>query len=566
MPQARTIDGIGRGATRELAMSTPIVSGWDVGQVQPGWPLGSIRAEAYPWVPRVCVWELTLACNLRCHHCGSVAGRPRRGELSLERCLKLVDELAALGCELVTLSGGEPTLKRGWDVIARAIFDRGMLVNMVTNGVTRNERHAIDLAERALAAGMCNVGVSLDGPPHIHDRIRGPGTFLRTLATIRTFVSLGLPVGVLTTVNRWNLPHLEATRRIARDAGATQFRVQLAKPMGRLADHAGALPDDDFVLSPEDLLTLIPELARMARLDEIRVHVGDSIGYYGPHDEALRGRRWDGQPQCWRGCQAGLSAIGIEADGTVKGCLSLQARPGDVDPFAEGNVKEHTLAEIWRAPGAFAYNRQHTRAQLTGPCARCAHAERCRGGARCVSSAAIGSVTEDPYCWFLVSGEIDRQQGDTPSDTRRSLRSARCVASIGALAAMAGCGSDPQSGDVADVTSDTAEVVDTSDTTPETDGTPPTDTLDDTGPTDVADVADVADTDVPDVADTDATDTDVSDVVDTVDGEVLDCSVVCCACEYGMIPDEVWQACCKICEDACCDCDYGVPPPPQCCP
>lgn len=526
-------------------MSTPIVSGWDLGQGPSLAPIGNIHAELYPWVPRVCVWELTLACNLRCVHCGSVAGRPRVGELSLERCLKLVDELHALGCELVTLSGGEPTLKRGWDVIARAIADRGMWVNMVTNGVTRSDRHTVDIAERALAAGMCNVGVSLDGPPQIHDRIRGPGTFLRTFKTIKTFTSMGLPVGVLTTINRWNLPHLDTTRRLARDAGATQWRVQLAKPMGRLAGHSGhggVIPGDDFVLAPNDLRELIPELARMASLaesDRIKVQVGDSIGYFGPHDAILRGRRWDGRPQCWRGCQAGLSAIGIEADGTVKGCLSLQARRGEVDPFAEGNVRDHPLPEIWRAPNAFAYNRQHTRAQLTGPCARCVHAEQCRGGARCVSAAALDSLTEDPYCWFLVSGEIDHKVQPPPM----SARTARYIASMGALAAMTGCGAEPKSGDTTDVLPDSGEVLDTNDT------------------------SDTSDTDVPDSIDT--TDTsDTSDTTDTTDpdGEVLDCSVVCCSCEYGMIPDDIWQACCKVCEDACCDCDYGVPPPPQCCP
>ncbi len=27
-------------------------------------------------VPRRCVFEATLGCNLRCRHCGSMAGRP----------------------------------------------------------------------------------------------------------------------------------------------------------------------------------------------------------------------------------------------------------------------------------------------------------------------------------------------------------------------------------------------------------------------------------------------------------------------------------------------------------
>ncbi|MGA9657100.1 MAG: radical SAM protein, partial [Polyangia bacterium] len=59
-------------------------------------------------VPRACAWELTLGCNLRCRHCGSAAGPRRADELTLEECLRVADELGALGCQRATLTGGEP--------------------------------------------------------------------------------------------------------------------------------------------------------------------------------------------------------------------------------------------------------------------------------------------------------------------------------------------------------------------------------------------------------------------------------------------------------------------------
>ena len=68
------------------------------------------------FTPRACVWELTLAYNLRCKHCGSFAGSQRDDELSLEENLKIADQLAALGCRRVTLSGGEPTLNPDWRI------------------------------------------------------------------------------------------------------------------------------------------------------------------------------------------------------------------------------------------------------------------------------------------------------------------------------------------------------------------------------------------------------------------------------------------------------------------
>jgi len=46
----------------------------------------------------------------------------------------------------------------------------------------------------------------------------------------------------------------------------------------------------------------------------------------------------------------------------------------------------------------------------------------------------------------------------------------------------------------------------------------------------------------------------------------ISCANVCCLCDYGIIPEDVWKECCDPCKDVCCDCDYGEPPPPQCCP
>ena len=51
-------------------------------------PLSPLAKEArclmgFDGLPLVLAWELTLACNLRCKHCGSAAGFPRRNELNL---------------------------------------------------------------------------------------------------------------------------------------------------------------------------------------------------------------------------------------------------------------------------------------------------------------------------------------------------------------------------------------------------------------------------------------------------------------------------------------------------
>ena len=76
--------------------------------------------------PHYAVWELTLRCDLACHHCSSRAGRARPDELSTERALALVVELRDLGIEEVTLIGGEAYLRSDWLDIVRAVRASGM--------------------------------------------------------------------------------------------------------------------------------------------------------------------------------------------------------------------------------------------------------------------------------------------------------------------------------------------------------------------------------------------------------------------------------------------------------
>ena len=556
--------------------------------------------EGSPFRPLNCVWEVTLACDLRCKHCGSRAGHAREHELTTVEALSMVDQLAELECELVTLSGGEPLLRDDWDVIARACADRGMKVNLVTNGVGVTP----EVARRAVDAGLCNVAVSLDGPEAVHDAIRGRGTFARSCQGLRVLRDAGMSTAVMTTVHRSTIDHLAETRRVAIDVGAAMWRLQLGKPMGCL--------DESDTIDPQRLLDLIPWLAAMKREGGIHVAVGDSLGYYGPHDRTLRGWGWRGRNERWQGCQAGRFAIGLESDGGVKGCLSIQGWHDEGTDLARvGTVREAPLAALWFDPEPFAWNRTFDPASLSGECARCAKARTCRGGATCVTTAVHGKPGDDPYCYLRVSGQ-HRGSGVTQAVTR-------AAAAALLVASLAACETDPaeRPGDTlggADARADVAaDVVQPDAVHPDapamdanaceygcepgcgcdagTDHAQPdvADVTPDQTPADVTDVKpDVDCSNVCCLCDYGIIPEDVyqqccapqPDVVEpapdvtpdappadaTADTPAIDCKNVCCMCDYGIIPEDVWKECCDPCANACCDCDYGEPPPPQCCP
>ncbi len=343
------------------------------------------------YVPRSCVWEVTTRCNLACAHCGTNAvGKPRQDELDTEACLDVVEQLAVLGNRHITLSGGEPTLRKDWVQIARAAADRKITVNMVTNGQSDPRL----LAKGAAEARLVSVAVSLDGLEPTHDLIRARGAFARTAETIRVLSDHGFWVDVMMTLNQINIGEIEDVARLAASLGARGFRVQLGKPMGKQTHR------DDLTLRPAHLLVVLPLLGKLATSSGLVVRIGDSIGYYSEAERALRGARC-GQG-CWTGCYAGCQAIGIQADGGIKGCLSLQPRAGEEDVFVEGNVRQHSLPYLWNRKGAFAYNRSFTLDQLDGMCAQCSHARLCRGGAKCVAHAYTGGLGHDPMCYLAA--------------------------------------------------------------------------------------------------------------------------------------------------------------------
>lgn len=119
------------------------------------------------------------------------------------------------------------------------------------------------------------------------------------------------------------------------------------------------------------------------------IGAADNIGYYTEAEERLRGNV--GTP--FLGCRAGLSGIGIDSVGNVRGCESMYD-----DFFIEGNLRERTLRDIWNDPGAFAYNRRFTPTALTGKCARCRYGSRCAGGCRSYNYFSCGKLYESPRC------------------------------------------------------------------------------------------------------------------------------------------------------------------------
>jgi MoaA/NifB/PqqE/SkfB family radical SAM enzyme len=127
-----------------------------------------------------CAFELTLRCNAKCLHCGSDAKDERVRELSTDEAIKMIEDVASLGCKRFTFSGGEPFLRRDWPELAKSVNDAGMNLEAITNGLLVEKQ-----AEAIIAAGFFTVGFSVDGPHEIHDELRRDGKITSHFNVVR---------------------------------------------------------------------------------------------------------------------------------------------------------------------------------------------------------------------------------------------------------------------------------------------------------------------------------------------------------------------------------------------
>lgn len=334
--------------------------------------------------PIYAVWEITLACDLACRHCGSRAGRARPDELSTAEALDAVDQLAALGTLEVTLIGGEAYLRADWLDIVRRLHGHGIVVSMTTGGRGLTG----EIVTAAKEAGLDGVSVSIDGDEATHDRLRGvTGSYRAAIAAMVACRDAGMRVACNTQINRLSLPCLPELLETIAANGIHAWQLQITVPMGRAAD------EPDVLLQPYDLLDVLPMLARLrARCDElgVRLWTGNNIGYFGPHEATLRGRAgmtYGGS------CGAGMSTLGIEANGAIKGCPSLPT-----EAWTGGNLRDARLVDIWERSTPLRYTRDRTVRDLWGFCATCYYADECRAGCTWTSVVTLGRPGNNPYC------------------------------------------------------------------------------------------------------------------------------------------------------------------------
>jgi len=240
-------------------------------------------------------------------------------------------------------------------------------------------------------AGLFGIGVSLDGMEDLHDRVRGvKGAWQEGVRAIETAKELGLGASCNTQIGAETIDQLEPLFHKLIQVGASHWQLQITVAMGN------AVENDHLLLQPYRVLELMPLLARLYTEGVSRnflLTFGNNLGYFGPYEHLWRG--FGDERLHWSGCAAGQNVIGLEADGTIKGCPSLAT-----EGYGGGNVRDDTVADLWNHSPELHFGRLRDIESLWGFCRTCYYADVCRGGCTWTSDSLFGKPGNNPYCHY----------------------------------------------------------------------------------------------------------------------------------------------------------------------
>lgn len=116
-------------------------------------------------------WSITGKCNYRCKHCYMSAPDAKLGELPHETVMDIIEQMADCGIMNVTLTGGEPLVRRDfWDIVDGLLKHGIGITQIYSNGKLVNEKLLDGLIERGIQP---EFNMSYDGDEGWHDWMRG---------------------------------------------------------------------------------------------------------------------------------------------------------------------------------------------------------------------------------------------------------------------------------------------------------------------------------------------------------------------------------------------------------
>lgn len=323
-------------------------------------------------------WIITGNCNLRCKHCYYYNNENKYDfgqDLSTELAMKVIEDIEKLNVINVVLTGGEALLREDIFGIIEKLKSKNLSVRLSTNATLITKQIAEKLS--ALLNPLTDsIQVSLDGAKaSTHEKIRGKGTFEKTIQGIKNLIGSGFIPYINCTVTSNNI--FELTQMYDLSAKLGVQKLSLAKFLPRDESHQNLRPDRDILF--REIAKIVEmekqgngpffEMQTFKIFDFASTETGRKILDKRTEDFKMLMEDLPCNYSCHKNAQ-----ISIQKDGKIYPCF----RAADIELFCFGNIQNNSLSDIWESRHNSEFFKPRPVDKM--PCSKCTYFPACRGG------------------------------------------------------------------------------------------------------------------------------------------------------------------------------------------
>lgn len=339
--------------------------------------------------PTTASFEITRRCNLDCIHCynrGIASTYRIENELTTKQVFQVIDGLCDLGILILTVTGGEPFLRKDILNILNYIKNNTQITLIIQTNGTLINKNVSEYLSKILTENDI-IQVSLDGPRDIHNKIRGTECWSRVMESLKLLSENNLSTEVNITPTTLNEDHIIPL--LYQLEGIKKFG---ASPMAVFNEN-----DKKYVPDIKKLLNTEKEVINILQSKGIEYTLGiggefcqyhsfktEELTYLKNSKSSIKILNEGVQ------CNAGITKFHITYDGRVFPCVFLQ-----FDNFLMGNILQKSLKNIWAE-----WNINKTIRDLNNTkCASCDFLHVCKGGCVGMAYSYYKDINKpDPRC------------------------------------------------------------------------------------------------------------------------------------------------------------------------
>ncbi len=318
--------------------------------------------------------EITSACNVSCVHCYIPSANPKT-ELSTAEVQRILDEMADAGVIWLTITGGEPFLRKDFEEIYLYAKRKGFIITLFSNGILINERVADMLAEWPPFAIEITVHSMNE---EIFDEIaKVKGSYKRCMNAIKLLKERGISLRLKTIAMKQNKDDISGVQQFADEIGAEfRFDPQIQPKLDKDREPLNVR------LSAQEIVDLDIKHGRI--IDDWK-YLNDRYGSAEP-----------GDPSQVYTCGAGISGAYINPQGKLSACLSTQ--------YESYDLRTGSFEEGW---SEFLPKVISKKARTENKCATCQLSILC---GRCVGLSYLEGHDEEAVVDFLCEVGLLRKR------------------------------------------------------------------------------------------------------------------------------------------------------------